>query len=165
MTAAEAILGRTGSLNREPEEVIGVMAGGVEQRLEQLLLVGPPLDVDVLRGPRPHGEAQVEREPSLQQPSPWCNSEKPSEQPVEGDALAVADKAGAVSVCSVLQPLLERLAEGGCVLIPHAETPSRLRSMNLRTRAERVDAAARSRRGVVRPRSRAWRTASSTCSG
>ena len=40
--------------------------------------------------------------------------------------------------------------------LAHQALLSSVRSMNLRTRSDRDDAAVRRRRGVVRPRSRAW---------
>jgi len=125
VTAAEAILGHAGPLDREGEEVAGVVARRVKQRVEQLLLAGTPLDVDVFRAPRPRGQPQVKGEASLQEPLTVGDGDQSGEQAVEGDALTVAREPGTVPAGPVLQPLLERLPKRGCVFVFHAGTSSR----------------------------------------
>jgi hypothetical protein len=56
MGAAESVRRRPGSLDREDEEVAGVVIGGIQQRVRQFVLGRPPLDVDVFRAPRPGGQ-------------------------------------------------------------------------------------------------------------
>jgi hypothetical protein len=68
MGAAESVRGRRGPLDREDEEVAGIVLGGVEKRVGQFVLLRPPLDVDVFGAPRPRGQPQVEGEPALQRP-------------------------------------------------------------------------------------------------
>jgi hypothetical protein len=79
VTAAEAILGNPSPLDGEDEEVAGVIARSVEQRVEQLALLRPPLDVHVFRAARPRGQAQVEGEAPLQEPSSLGNFEETGE--------------------------------------------------------------------------------------
>ena len=103
MAATEAILRCAGPLDREREEVTGVAARRVQQRIEQLVLAGPPLDVDVSRAPGSSGQPQVEGETSLQQPSLLGDGDQPSEQAVKGDALAGAGKARTVPFGTTLK--------------------------------------------------------------
>jgi len=70
-----------GSLDDEHEVVAGVVFGGVDERVQQFLLVGSPVDVDVLRRPSASGEAELQREAALQQPSALGYGEQSGEQP------------------------------------------------------------------------------------
>jgi hypothetical protein len=110
-------------------------------------------------------ESQVEREPALEQPTVGRGLDQASEKPIEGDAFAVSCEACAVSGGACTKTLLESLAERCSVAVPHAAGSERSRSMKRCTRAGRLEAAVRRRCDVVRPRSSAWRTASSICSG
>jgi hypothetical protein len=165
VASAEALGRRARALDRESEEIAGFEGGGIDQRVGQLLLRCLPVDVDVAGRSGAVRKPQVEREPALEQPTFGRGLNQTSEESIECDTLPVTCKTCAVSCRARAKTLLESLAERCSVAVPHAAVSARRRSMKRRTRVGRLVAAARSRRGVERPRSSAWRTASSICSG
>jgi hypothetical protein len=91
---------QAGVCDREDEEVTEVDRGRVEQQIEYVALASMPREVDVSRRACAVGEAEVEREAALQQPPSWRASREPGEQPLEGDALAVAGELELPSACA-----------------------------------------------------------------
>lgn len=107
---AEPVPGGASTFDGESEEVV---RGGLDERVEESLFFGPPLDVHVSGRPRPPCQPQVEREPSLEQPVPWGRGEETRQKALEDDPLPVPRKTSAVALGPSLQPLLESLAERG----------------------------------------------------
>lgn len=155
----------TGTLDMEDEEVSGVVVDSIEERVEELVLRVTPVEVDVLGCAGSLGHPQVERETTFEHPAIRGDYGQPSQQPVESHTFAVPRQPRAVTGRAFLEPPLNRLPKRRGVPVSHTVASLRICSTNPRTRSDRPAVAARSRRGVVRPRSSAWRTASATCSG
>lgn len=165
MAPAEAFGWGSCALDLEREVVLSLERGGFDECVEQFLFGYLPVDVDIAGESGALGQSQVEGEAALEQLAAGRGFVESREKSIKGDALSVAIEACDVSGSAREESLLERLPKRGSVAVPHAARSDRRRSMKVRTRAGRPAAAARRRRGVVRPRSSAWRTASSICSG
>jgi hypothetical protein len=165
MGTDEALGRRARALDLEGEEVVGRDRGRLDQGVAEFFLDCLPLDVDIARRSSAFGQPKVEGKASLQQPLAGRDLFEAGKETVEGNSLAVTNKACAFSGCTGPEPLLERLPKRDGVAVSQAARSVRRRSMSVRTRVARPVAAARSRRGVVRPRSSACWMASSICSG
>ncbi len=168
MTSAEPLRRRGRPLDAELEPVAGALARSIGDRLQQLFLVGGPLGVDVFREPRTTLHAEVQGEPTFEQPTSRGNVRKAGKQPLERDPLSLSREAPRIAAAAILQPLLEGLAERPGIGVLHAR--SRLASRRAavtrsRARTDLPADAAWRRRGVVHPRAIAWLMAASICSG
>jgi hypothetical protein len=155
VAATQTVFGCAGPLDGEHEEVVCVVTGCVDECVQELFLVCLPVDVDVLGSTGTLGKSQLEGEAALQQPLLWCHCEQTGEEPVEGNALAVACEGCTITLRPGLQSILEALAKRRRVFVSHDGAFWRARSMNACTRGGREAAADRRRRGVVSPRSMA----------
>lgn len=165
MSAAEPLRRVLGPFDGEREEVTEIASGRVDQGVEQLLLVGLPRQIDVLRRPCPVLQSQVECEPSFEHPLARRNVQQPRQEPIEHHPLAIPRHTRPVTAGPNLQAILQSASERRRGPVLHTCTRRIISSTNSRTRVGRPAIAACRRRWVVSPRSSACPMASSTCSG
>jgi hypothetical protein len=144
----------------EGEEVTHVVASGGHERVQEFVLAVSSVQVGMLGRAGPLGQAQVKRETTLEQPAVRSNRDETRQQAIEGHPLAIPRQVRSHPDGSLPEPPLKGLAEGRDIPVRHVVVSVRIRSTNRRARSGRPAAAARRRRGVVSPRSRAWRMAS-----
>lgn len=119
-----------------------------------------PGKVDVLGGAGAVLEPEFECEPSFEHPGVRFHGDESGQKPVEGNPLAIARDACGITWGALFEAVFERSAEGCGTGVFHAPTCPEARvvsSIRRRVRLHLLAAASRSRRGVVRPRSRASR--------
>src|SRR5882757_1405345 len=163
--AAKTVGRRRRTFDRKNEVIADLVGSCFQQQIDHLLICCRPVQVDVFGATRAIGETHIKSEAALQQPLIWSHGDQPSQQPVKCDPLTLASDPGAIAAGTCLETVLQRPAERCRVGVPHECGLSRAPFTKLLTRPDRPAEAARSRRGVVSPRSIAWAMASSTCSG
>src|SRR5690606_38436693 len=149
--------------DREREKVAQVYSGRLLQLLQQLLLRRRwDAQVQIQRGTRPPSRATPERVPALEHPPLVTAVEQPSQEALERHPLLKASDRNPVATRPVPQAGHQGMPKGGRGRVPH--TSPRLTNSSPATPGS-LRSCSRSALRRTRPRSSAWRPATSTCSG